>query len=264
LKNTLTVDLFREGAYKVVQLNPEKNTNSSAAVTLALGFWSAVLVVFFNLVSSLLMIPSWFLNPILPWQGIESYASTFDFFQIASMIPGFLVILPFLSMMAAIHYSSPPDRRAYTMLGVAFASIAVAMLGFQYYSQVTVVRYNLMSGEQPALGLFVLGNPHSFFWPLETLGYGFMSLSTLFAAFAFFGGSLERWIRTLFIVNGTLGIGGMIAYPLEVPTVAVLCGLFLWTLVFPALTILLAIRFRRRMHRSVLTHDVSGNERSTA
>lgn len=248
----------------MVQLNPEKNANSPTAMALALGFWSAVLVVFFNILSSMLMIPSWFLNPVLPWRGIESYASTFDFFQIASMIPGFLVILPFLPMMAAIHYSSQPDHKAYTMLGIAFASISVAMLGFQYYSQFTVVRYNLMSGEQPALGLFVLGNPHSFFWPLETLGYGFMSLSTLFAAFAFSRGPLERWIRALMIFNGVLGIGGMVAYPLEIPTVAVLSGLFLWTLVFPALTILLAIRFRRRMHRTVLKHDVSGNERSTA
>jgi len=231
----------------VVHLKSRKNANSPAAAALALGFWSAVLVVFFNVVSSILMIPSWFLSPILPWRGIEAYASTFDFFQTASMIPGFLVILPFLPMMAAIHYSSQPDRKAYTMLGVGFASISVAMLGFQYYSQFTVVRYNLMSGEQPGLGLFVLGNPHSFFWPLETLGYGFMSLSTLFAAFAFFGDNLKRWIRTLFIANGVVGIGGMIAYPLEIPTVAVLCGLFLWTLVFPALSILLAISFRQRM-----------------
>jgi hypothetical protein len=232
-------------------------------MTLALGFWSAVMVIFFNVLSSILMIPSWFHNPILPWQGIETYASTFDFFQIASMIPGFLVVLPFLPMMAAIHYSSQPDHKAYTMLGVAFASISVAMLGFQYYSQVTVVRYNLMSGEQPALGLFVLGNPHSFFWPLETLGYGFMSLSTLFTAFAFSRGPLERWIRGLMILNGVLGIGGMIAYPLEIPTVAVLSGLSLWTLVFPALTILLAIHFRRRMHRNAVKRADRSKERST-
>jgi hypothetical protein len=235
----------------MVQLNSEKNVNSPTSITLALGFWSAVLVVFFNLVSSILMVPSWFLSPILPWQGIESYSSSFDFFQIASMIPGFLVVVPFLPMMVAIHYSSPPDRKVYTMLAVAFASISLAMLSFQYYSQVTVVRYNLMSRDQPAIGLFVLGNPHSFFWPLETLGYGFMGFSTLFAAFAFSGGLLEHWIRTLFIINGALGIGGIIAYPLEVPTVAVLAGLFLWTLIFPALIILLAIHFKRRMYKNI-------------
>ena len=235
----------------MIELIPEKNANSPTHTTLALGFWSAVLVVFFNVVSSILMIPSWFLCPIVPWQGIESYSSSYDFFQIASMIPGFLVVLPFLPMMVAIHYSSQPDRKAYTMLAVAFASISLAMLGFQYYSQVTVVHYNLMSRDQPAIGLFVLGNPHSFFWPLEILGYGFMGLSTLFAAFACFGGLLERWIRGLFIVNGALGIGGIIAYPLEVPTLTVLSGLFLWTLIFPALTILLAIHFKRRMYKNI-------------
>jgi hypothetical protein len=231
----------------VAQLSLEKKVTSPTAIPLAVGFWSAVLVTLFNVLSSLLMIPSWFLNPIIPWRGIESYASTFDFFQIASMLPGFLVVLPFLPMMAAIHYSSPLDRKVFSMLGVAFAGISVAMLGFQYYSQFTVVRYNLISGEQQALGLFVLGNPHSFFWPLEALGYGFMGLSTLFAGFAFSVGSLERWIRVLFLANGLLGVAGIVAYPLEVTTVAVLSGLALWTVVFPASTILLAISFRRRL-----------------
>jgi len=133
------------------------------------------------------------------------------------------------------------------MLGIAFAGISVAILGVQYYSQITVIRYNLISGEQQGLGLFVLGNPHSFFWPLEALGYGFMGLSTLFAGFSFSEGSLEHWIRALFLANGFLGVAGIVAYPLEISTVAYLSGLALWTLVFPTSTILLAISFRRRL-----------------
>jgi hypothetical protein len=227
----------------------EEKAAPSTAIPLALGFESAVVLTIFNVLSSFMMIPSWFTNPILPWRGIDTYASTFHFFQIASMIPGFLVVLPFLPMMAAVHYVSPPDRRVFSMVGIAFAAVSVGMLGFQYYSQVTVINYNIVTGGEPALGLFILGNPHSFFWPLEILGYGFMSLSTLFAAFAFSGGSLARWIRALFIANGALGIAGMVAYPLEVTTVAVLSGLALWTVLFPASTILLAISFRRRMLR---------------
>jgi len=227
----------------------EEKAAPSTAIPLALGFWSAVVLTIFNVLSSFMMIPSWFTNPILPWRGIDTYASTFHFFQIASMIPGFLVVLPFLPMMAAVHYVSPPDRRVFSMVGIAFAAVSVGMLGFQYYSQVTVINYNIVTGGEPALGLFILGNPHSFFWPLEILGYGFMSLSTLLAAFAFSGGSLARWIRALFIANGALGIAGMVAYPLEVTTVAVLSGLALWTVLFPASTILLAISFRRRMLR---------------
>ena len=239
----------------MAQLDLGRKAPAPLVDTLALGFWSAVLITFFNIISSIVMIPSWFLNPIIPWRGIEWYASTFDFFQIASMLPGLFVLLPFVPMMAAIHYSSPSNYKAYTLLGVIFAGLSVATLGFQYYSQLTVVRYNLINGEQPALGLFVLGNPHSFFWPLETLGYGFMSLSTLFAAFAFCNGPLERWIRALFISNGILGIGGMIAYPLEITLVAVLSGLSLWTLIFPALTILVAIRFRRKMIEALDPRD---------
>lgn len=228
---------------------PESPASSPAFPTLALGFWSAVVITLFNVLSSIMMIPSWFTNPILPWRGIESYSSTFHFFQIASMIPGFLVVLPFLPLMAAIHYTSSADRKVFSMLGIAFASISTGILGFQYYSQVTVVNYNIISGGEQALGLFVLGNPHSFFWPLEVLGYGFMSLSTFFAAFAFSMDPLARWIRALFIANGALGVAGMVAYPLEVTTVAVLSGLALWTVVFPASTVLLAVNFRRKMRR---------------
>jgi hypothetical protein len=149
--------------------------------------------------------------------------------------------------MAAVHYSSPPERKSLSMLGIVFAGISVAMLSFQYYSQFTNVRYNLTSSSYQALGLFVLGNPHSFFWSLEILGYGFMGLSTLFASFVFFNGVLERWIRGLFITNGILGIAGSLAYPLEVTIIAVLSGLTLWTIVFPTSTILLAINFKRKM-----------------
>lgn len=94
----------------MTQLLRKDKTSSPTAIPLVLGFWSAVLVTLFNIISSLLMIPSWFLNPIVAWQGIDSYASTFDLFQIASMLPGFLVVPPFLPMMAAIHYSSPQER----------------------------------------------------------------------------------------------------------------------------------------------------------
>lgn len=229
--------------------SPQQEGNVEAVIPLALGFWSAVILTFFNILSSLMMIPSWFTNPIHPWSGIAQYSSSFDFFQIASMIPGFLVVLPFLPLMASIHYTAPSDRRVFSIIGIAFAAVSVGMLGFQYYSQVTVVNYNLSTGNEPGLGLFVLGNPHSFFWPLETLGYCFMSLSTLFAAFAFSRTPLARWIRSLFIANGVLGVAGMVAYPFEITTVAVLSGLALWTVIFPASTILLAISFRRRLKR---------------
>ena len=114
----------------MTQQIPARKSSSPLAIPLALGFWSAILVTVFNIISSLLMIPSWFLNPITPWRGIEAYASTFQFFQIASMLPGFLVVLPFLPMMTAIHYTSPHERKVLSMLGIAFAGISVAMLSF--------------------------------------------------------------------------------------------------------------------------------------
>jgi hypothetical protein len=79
---------------------------------------------------------------------------------------------------------------------------------------------------------------------LETLGYAFLSLATLFISPVFESGTLERWIRSLFIVSGAVGIFGVIVAPFDQPYL-IFAGLGLWSLAFPISTILLSIFFRR-------------------
>ena len=121
-----------------------------------------------------------------------------------------------------------------------FAVGYAVLIGFNYFMQLTLVRQNLYTAP------FAMDNPHSVFFVIEVLGYGAMGLATLFAAWVFDSGRLEKGIRWLFVINGVLGIGGMIGYAVNLSMNTLLAGLVAWDVVMPVATILLAILFRRR------------------
>jgi hypothetical protein len=94
-----------------------------------------------------------------------------------------------------------------------------------------------------------MDDPQSIMWVIEVLGYGFMGLATLSAAFIFTNGKLEKVIRWLFIINGVLGIGGMIGYALGWSLNVLLGGLIVWDIIMPLSSLLLAVVFRRTLRK---------------
>jgi len=81
----------------------------------------------------------------------------------------------------------------------------------------------------------------SFIYAVDILGYGFMSLATLFAAFVFTGSGLERIARRFLIESGLLIPFLLLQHyyhPLIWPA-------SLWAISFPGATISLAMLFRR-------------------
>ena len=127
--------------------------------------------------------------------------------------------------------------------GIDLANPAIQSIN--YYVELAVISPNILIGETEGLALFVWANPYSIFIALEALGYGFMSLATLFVAPIFTKGKLERSIRWLFIVNGVIGIAGIIGYALNIGYMVILGGLLAWDILFPITTALLAVLFRR-------------------
>ena len=124
----------------------------------------------------------------------------------------------------------------YSRLGYA------VLIGFNYYMELTLVRNNLYTDA------FAMDDPQSIMWVIEVLGYGFMGLATLATAFVFTNGKLENAIRWLFIVNGILGIGGMIGVDALGLSLNILAGgLVIWYIVMPISSVLLAILFRRAL-----------------
>jgi hypothetical protein len=227
---------------------PKTTIDRQTAITL--GFWSAILASVFTIFFVVLAVVSVLVFPPKPWNGIQTYAENFNLLEMANYIPAFLLAPTLIILMACIHSVTPETKKVFSLIGLAFASVYAAIIPTNYYLQLFVVRLNLQSGTLDGLDLLAQPNFHSVFFALETLGYAFLSLATLFVSPVFSGGKLESWIRWLFFVNGALGIFGVLVAPFDQPYL-IFAGLGIWCLAFPISTILLSIFFRRAHKGSI-------------
>ncbi|GBO54203.1 hypothetical protein APA_2151 [Pseudanabaena sp. lw0831] len=184
--------------------------------------------------------------PIKAWNGIQTYAENFNFLDMTSFIPAFFLAPTMVILIACINAIAPASKKIFSQIGLAFAIVYAAIIPTNYYLQLFVVRLNLQSGTLEGLSILAQPNLHSIFFALETLGYGFLSLATIFISFVFTSGKLEIWMRSLFIVSGAVGIFGVLVAPFDQPYL-IFAGLGLWSLAFPISTILLSIFFHRSL-----------------
>jgi hypothetical protein len=207
-----------------------RNESSNSSLNMnqkltSLGFWSAVIMTIAVIFS-----------------GITASTAM----KIPSLVSGIILIPVFILLIACIHEYSPADRKFFSRLGLLFTMGYAVLIGFNYYMELTLVRNNLYTDA------FAMDDPQSIMWVIEVLGYGFMGLATLATAFVFTNGKLENAIRWLFIVNGILGIGGMIGYALGLSLNILAVGLIIWDIVMPISSVLLAILFRRALKNDKL------------
>jgi len=235
---------LNKSGIKEMPKSPTRETTAHRQTAIRLGFWSAVLASMFTISFIVLAVGTTFVLPPKTWRGIQAYAGNFNVLEMASFIPAFLLAPTVVVLMACIHCVTPEKRQVFSLTGLAFASVYSVIIPANYYLQLFVVRLNLKSGSLDGLALLSQPNFHSVFFALETLGYAFLSLATLFASQVFSGGKLESWIRWLFIVSGAVGIFGVLVAPFDQPFL-IFAGLGIWSLAFPISTILLGVFFRR-------------------
>ncbi len=206
--------------------------------TKAVGFWSAVLATVLSLTYVVGQIAEW-----LGWLGSqggpESQSTPLGLAIL--LTPSLLLGSAFLVLMVSIHRLSPPDRAVWTHAAVAFATVYATLISINYYVQLTLVAPRMAAGRLEGIEPFVFVPFDSFLYAVDILGYGFMSIATLFAAMAFTGRGLERVVRVFLIANGLLlpfiWLQMYVHWLLWVAT--------LWAVTFPAATWSLAILFRR-------------------
>jgi len=147
---------------------------------------------------------------------------------------------------AAIHVQAPPAARAFTLAGLMFVSLAVALT-----SSVHVLVLALGQGPGDAGSEWL-----DFRWPsaayaVDLLAWDvFFGLATLLAAPAFGGDGLDARIRALLIASGALSLAGLLG-PLTGDMNLRLLGVAGYAVVFPVAAGLIAIRFRLVHHRPV-------------
>ena len=208
----------------------------------SLGFWASTIMVLLVLAIDVGMIASAILFPVTSITNIESYAQIFTSAQMLPFIPSLMLGPVFIIMTLCIHHYASEEEKILTQLGVLFAVVCATILSLHYYIQLTVVQQGLLNNELSGLWLFVTPNPHSFFWAFAALGYGFMGFALLAVAPIFKRG-IERAIKWLFITIGIIGIAFIIGNALGIFMVNILAS-FIWGVLFPIASLLMAIRFR--------------------
>ncbi len=231
-------------------MNAISETTTDRQTSITLGFWSAIFGSVFAILFVLITILTSLMFPMKAWNGIQTYAENFNFLDMASFIPAFLLAPTMVILIACINAIAPESKKIFSQIGLAFTVVYAAIITTNYYLQLFVVRLNLQGVTLEGLSILAQPNLHSTFFALETLGYAFLSLATLFVSLVFTSGKLEIWIRSLFIVSGAVGIFGVLVAPFDQPYL-IFAGLGIWSLAFPISTILLSIFFRRYQKVSI-------------
>lgn len=193
-----------------------------------IGYWSAVLTAGFGISYAVLQIAV----------VLGLFASPWDL--IALFVPSFFLASSFLVLNVSIYHYASPERKIWGHIGLAFAALYAILVSIVYFVELTVVIPHVLQGNTAEIAL-LLFQPGSFMVAVDGLGYGFMSLSTLFAAQVFYGGRLERWTHWTLIANGLLT--PVILLAVIYPALIIIGAL--WLVTFPLSAILLWRIFKR-------------------
>ncbi len=194
-----------------------------------LGFWSAILTFVFGVGFIVAQLFQFAGIPAAPWHLI-----TLTF-------PSFLLASSFVILMISVYHYASVERKIWGHIAVAFAIMYATLNSAVYFVQMTVVVPSTLSGAAGDVASITL-SLGTFFYAFDVLGYSFMGLATLFAAFVFVGGKVERWTRWALISNGLIPTPGLLLQQ-QIPAALYLGAV--WIITFPVATALLAVLFRR-------------------
>lgn len=210
-----------------------------------LGFWSAVLATLFSVVYIVAQVAEWL--GLLGSAGGPASVST-PLGLIVLLTPSLLLGVAFAVLMVSVHYYAPEDRQIWSHVALVFATVYTVLISINYYVQLTFVVPHLLRGDAAGVRVqpFLFVPFDSFLYSVDLLGYSFMSLATLFAAFVFTGDGVERTVRWFLLANGLL----LPFLALQIYYHPLIWPASLWAITFPGATISLARLFGRRRHAS--------------
>jgi uncharacterized membrane protein YciS (DUF1049 family) len=212
------------------------------------GFWAALITGVLNIAY---FVPFLLYQPILhaPWKGINAYAANFNSGPfIAWVVPCLLLAPTFLVMITCLYYRNKGERQLFGLLAVVFAVGYAVVLAPAYYTQLTVVRHNLLAQDVQGLDLLLYAFPYPYSIPgaQEGIGYGFMCVSFIFVSRVFGKGKFERLLFWVFLGNGIFGslVFTDLIYPL--PSVVVISDLVIEGILLAIAPFMLAAYFRQK------------------
>jgi hypothetical protein len=131
-----------------------------------------------------------------------------DYIWIYVALIQLVVYLLFLSFM---HQSATSHRKAYSLPGLLFGTIAAAILLMTYHVQAAVVPISLMKEEHDGIALLTMYNEHGIFIAREEIAYLLMALSMFLYSWVFSGKKkLETYLRWLFRIPLIVSLAGFV------------------------------------------------------
>jgi hypothetical protein len=232
-----------------------------------LGYWSALVcgagALGYGAVSIAVavVVPS-----ALTWEGYDRYAAAYSPWPtLAVLAPPFVVSVAFPFLVLALYAAAAEARRPFALLGLVLAGAYTAVLGGAYWLQLTNVPWNILRGATDGIAPWVIWNPASFFWSLETFAYFVMGLSCVCCALAFEREALPRGIRRGLLAMGLLGVYFLSTAAKDVlldpgpnqawVTVWSLSAAFAWVALFGSVSLALARWFARARSRAAPSPD---------
>ncbi len=211
-----------------------------AKTIIRIGLWSALSATLFSVVYIVAQLGEW-LGLLGSAGGPESMSTPFGI--VVLLTPSLFLGTAFVVLMVSIHHYVPESRKVWSHLGLVFATIYAVLISLNYYVQLTFVLPRLLQGDIESVSVqpFLFVPFDSFLYSVDILGYSFMSLATLFAAFAFTGTGIERTVRWFMIANGLL----LPFLALQIYYHPLIWIAALWAITFPGAMVSLAVLFRR-------------------
>jgi hypothetical protein len=222
-----------------------------------MGLWSAVLASIFSIAYDVGQIAEW-IGLMGSGGGPENDSTWYGL--VILLVPSLFLGISFVVLMSTVHRQSPTERKIWSQIALTFAIMYGTLICMNYFIQLTLVAPALYRGHVPAhVQPFLFHVFNSFIYSVDLLGYSFMSLSTLFAAFVFTGLGVERTTRWFMIANGAL-VPFIALQTYYHPLIWVAA---LWAVTLPGSTISLAVLFRRRLRELAINPAVPAEPIST-
>lgn len=191
------------------------------------GYWSAVLSIVFAIGYIIPQILSEF--KLIPYPH--------DLFWL--FLPSLFLAPSFLASMVCLHYSHAGIAKVYTAIAIGFATVYCVYASMVYFTQLSVILPAQFKNEAGDKQLLVFPG-RSVMMAVDCLGYGYMSLATLFASFAFYGSGGKKWLYRSLFINGLLA--PVVIFVFFYPS-AIYAGA-LWIITFPLAMINVAKVFK--------------------
>jgi hypothetical protein len=167
-----------------------------------------------------------------------------DWLQLSAGIIS-LVVCPLLVVMFTSLYAiTSPEKKVYSLAALAFTVLFAMSVSTNRFSQLGVVRQGLAAGNTEGIGWFLAYGDFSVMLGMEFMGWAwFLSLGMLCAAPLFSKGRLQKWLRGLMLLYGSLGVVAAVGFLM--PSPLSMLGFVAWGVVLFIVTWLLAIYFQQ-------------------